>query len=157
MATEMEIERGIGADFGERDLTQMELRDDETEMTEERAEAETAQESDFTLSSVQQYLRDIGSISLLSREREVELAKAIEEGQGQIQRALASTPMAVGYVVRLGWSVRAGEIDLTIFWREATARKNPAMSSMPVLSCSESPNSADSVKSRKKHAVNSAT
>ena len=61
---------------------------------------------------MQQYLRDIGSISLLSREREIELAMAIERGQAQVLRALSSTPLASRYIIQLGRSVGAGELEL---------------------------------------------
>lgn len=71
-----------------------------------------ASESDFTLGSVQQYLRDIGLIPLLNREREIELAMRIESGQEQILQALFTTPMALRYVRQLGQAVATGELEL---------------------------------------------
>jgi RNA polymerase primary sigma factor len=81
---------------------------DETEPEAEPA----ASESDFTLGSVQQYLRDIGSVQLLTREREVELAVRMENGQLQIVQALFSTPMALRYVSQLGHAIASGDLEL---------------------------------------------
>jgi RNA polymerase primary sigma factor len=99
--------------YQDRDLAPLEPQDQEAESSVEQSDVEPEiKESDFTLTSVQQYLRDIGAISLLSREREIELAMAIEEGQEQILRALSSTPLASRYVIQLGQSLGAGELEL---------------------------------------------
>jgi RNA polymerase primary sigma factor len=68
--------------------------------------------SDIALGSVQQYLRDIGSVALLTREREVELAMRVEQGQKQILEALFSTPMTMRQVLRLGPAVASGELSM---------------------------------------------
>ena len=67
---------------------------------------------DAALSSVQQYLQDIGSVPLLSREREVELAKEVESASQQIFEALFSTPVALRRIVELGDALAAGELGL---------------------------------------------
>jgi RNA polymerase primary sigma factor len=113
MAAELDIEKDMEEKFAEQDLASMELPEEEAELSMEPADVEPeVKESDFTLSSVQQYLRDIGSISLLTREREIELAMTIEQGQRQILQALSSAPFAADYVVQLGRSVGAGEVEL---------------------------------------------
>ena len=58
------------------------------------------------------YLRDIGAVPLLSREREVELARKIEQGKDQIFQALFSMPMALSYVIELGAAVASGDLGL---------------------------------------------
>jgi RNA polymerase primary sigma factor len=63
-------------------------------------------------SSVQQYLHEIGSVPLLSREREVELAMQMEMGRNQILAALFSTPMAVRHVLQLGNAISSGDVEL---------------------------------------------
>src|SRR5688572_137647 len=68
--------------------------------------------SDIALGSVQQYLRDIGSVALSTREREVELAMRVEQGQKQILEALFSTPMTLRQVLRLGQAVANGELSI---------------------------------------------
>ena len=67
----------------------------------------------FALTSVQQYLRDIGAVALLTREREIELAKRIETGQKQILRALFAAPLAARYILQLGQSIASGELEIT--------------------------------------------
>ena len=58
------------------------------------------------------YLREIGSVPLLSREREVELAMQLERGKNQIFEVLFSMPMALRYVVQLGVAVASGDLGL---------------------------------------------
>jgi RNA polymerase primary sigma factor len=58
------------------------------------------------------YMREIGSVALLSREREVELGKQMQLCRNQILEVLFSTPMALGYVSELGAAVAGGELDL---------------------------------------------
>lgn len=113
MIAELDIEKGMDESYEKDDLAPLELQDQEAELSAEQSDVEPEiKESDFTLTSVQQYLRDIGAISLLSREREIDLAMAIEKGQAQVLRALSSTPLASRYVIQLGRSVGAGELEL---------------------------------------------
>lgn len=113
MVTELDVATDVEEKFDETELTGVEMDDEESELSLEQAETESeVKESDFTLSSVQQYLRDIGSISLLTREREIELAMAIEAGQRQILHALSSAPFVAAYIVNLGRMLRAGEREL---------------------------------------------
>ncbi len=99
--------------FDDHDSAQLELQNHDANLDSEKADIEPeSKETDFSLSSVQQYLRDIGSISLLNREREIELAMAIETGQAQVLRALSATPLAARYILGLGQSIAAGELEL---------------------------------------------
>ncbi len=101
-------ELGVGSfDDQEQSAPDIEPVDD----TEDGDESEPAG-SDIALGSVQQYLRDIGSVALLTREREVELAMRVEQGQKQILEALFSTPMTMRQVLRLGQAVASGELSL---------------------------------------------
>jgi RNA polymerase primary sigma factor len=76
-------------------------------------ESENEQErSDASLGSVQQYLHDIGSVALLSREREIELAKEVESATQEIFAALFAVPLAQRRVIELGSAVASGEIEL---------------------------------------------
>ena len=86
----------------------------EIDSTDESPEDQRAEreETGANLNSIQQYLHDIGSVPLLSREREIELAMQMERGEKQIFEALFSTPMAVRHVLELGTAVADGEADL---------------------------------------------
>jgi len=88
--------------------------DADIDASDESEEAEPSEPEDqgVALSSIQQYLHEIGSVPLLSREREVELAAAIERGKNQILEALFSTPLALRHVLALGDAVANGELDL---------------------------------------------
>ena len=113
MIADLDIEKGMDENYEKDDLAPLELQDQEADLSVEESDVEPeVKESDFTLTSVQQYLRDIGAISLLSREREIELAMAIEKGQAQVLRALSSTPLASRHIIQLGRSVGAGELEL---------------------------------------------
>jgi RNA polymerase primary sigma factor len=54
-----------------------------------------------TADSVRLYLRDMGSVMLLTREGEIALARKIERGQKQIIHALAKTPLIMDEVLFL--------------------------------------------------------
>ncbi|HZD41918.1 MAG TPA: sigma-70 family RNA polymerase sigma factor [Terriglobales bacterium] len=98
-------------DFVEKDT---EL-DPEFATSEEPAEESELQEEEVgarTTDPVQLYLQEIGTVALLGREREVELAMQIEKGQNEVLDALFSTPMALRHVLELGTAVARGELDL---------------------------------------------
>jgi RNA polymerase primary sigma factor len=58
--------------------------------------------------SVRLYLRDMGSIMLLTREGEIALARKIERGQKQIIHALAKTPLIMDEVLFLEEKISGG-------------------------------------------------
>jgi len=51
---------------------------------------------------VRMYLKEMGSVSLLSREEEVEIAKRIEEGQKQVLQVVLNSPITIQEVLSLG-------------------------------------------------------
>jgi RNA polymerase primary sigma factor len=55
-----------------------------------------------TSDPVRMYLREMGSVSLLTREGEVEIAKRIEEGDRDVARVIYNTPITVKEVIDLG-------------------------------------------------------
>ena len=72
-------------------------------------------EEDFTgkaYDPVKMYLREMGLISLLSREGEVEIAKRIEAGENQVLNALLRCRVGIEYLTELGGELRAGEIKV---------------------------------------------
>ena len=48
------------------------------------------------------YLREMGSVPLLAREGEIELAKRIERGQKAVRKALSRSPLVIGEIWRVG-------------------------------------------------------
>jgi RNA polymerase primary sigma factor len=60
---------------------------------------------------VRMYLREMGSVSLLTREGEVEIAKRIESGKREVLSVVLNCPMAVKEIVNLGNAIKAGKIE----------------------------------------------
>jgi RNA polymerase primary sigma factor len=83
---------------------------------EEEAEGE-AEEVEFepgaigrTSDPVRMYLREMGSVSLLTREGEVEIAKRIEDGDREVAGIILNTPITVKEVMMLGDKLRKFQI-----------------------------------------------
>src|SRR5690349_7029994 len=52
-----------------------------------------------TTDPVRMYMREMGTVELLTREGEIAIAKRIEEGLGQVQTALASFPLTIELLI----------------------------------------------------------
>ena len=61
---------------------------------------------------VRQYLREMGSVPLLTRQGEIEIARRIERGQTRVIRTISRAPIAVHEIVTLGESVRRGQLPI---------------------------------------------
>ncbi len=59
---------------------------------------------------VKMYLREMGNVTLLSREGEVEIAKKIEFGEQEVLRALLDTTTAVDCILELGEHIHNGAL-----------------------------------------------
>jgi RNA polymerase primary sigma factor len=59
---------------------------------------------------VRMYLREMGTVSLLSREGEVEIAKKIEKGENQVIHEVLTSPLALAYILALGEKLANHEI-----------------------------------------------
>ncbi len=61
---------------------------------------------------VRLYLREMGMVSLLTREGEVEIAKRIESGKKEVLGLVLTCPMAVKEILNLGSAIKAGKIGI---------------------------------------------
>jgi RNA polymerase primary sigma factor len=61
---------------------------------------------------VRLYLREMGTISLLTRKGEVEIAKRIEAGQNEVLAAVASCPVTTREIVIMADQVKKGEVQI---------------------------------------------
>jgi RNA polymerase primary sigma factor len=61
---------------------------------------------------VRMYLREMGSVSLLTREGEVEVAKRIESDKREVLSVVLNCPMAVKEVINLGDMIKAGKVEI---------------------------------------------
>ncbi|MDT8282013.1 MAG: RNA polymerase sigma factor region1.1 domain-containing protein, partial [Gammaproteobacteria bacterium] len=86
--------------------------DDET--TDEAVAALASIESELgrTTDPVRMYMREMGSVELLTREGEIEIAKRIEEGLKQVLHALATNPNTVLYTIQAWDRYLEGDIRL---------------------------------------------
>ena len=65
-----------------------------------------------TSDPVRLYLREMGRVSLLTREGEVTIAKRIEEGKKEVIRVILNCPITVREVLNIGEGIRQGSIDI---------------------------------------------
>jgi RNA polymerase primary sigma factor len=65
---------------------------------------------DKTNDPVRMYLREMGTVPLLTREGEIELAKRIERGQRSVGKALSRSPLVVREILQLGNDIRNGVV-----------------------------------------------
>jgi RNA polymerase primary sigma factor len=68
---------------------------------------------------VRMYLRKMGSVSLLTREGEVEIAKRIETGEHTVLSAILNSPVAVREIIDLGDKLRKHKIRVKDIIRDA--------------------------------------
>ena len=120
MFGEMDIEI-VDAPEGERAQKTTE-RDDAGEEGEE-AEAESDEENEKPIDltpgalsrtddPVRLYLKEMGSVALLSREGEIEIAKRIEEGKKDIASVIYGMPMTIEFVLALRDQLKDAKIDV---------------------------------------------
>src|SRR4029078_6133436 len=57
---------------------------------------------------VRMYLREMGTVPLLTREGEVEIAKRIERGQLRVLKALSRSPIVIHELLALGEDLKKG-------------------------------------------------
>ena len=88
---------------------------DDDVVAEEAAAALAAVDSEFgrTTDPVRMYMREMGTVELLTREGEIQIAKRIEEGMSQVLSALASYPPTIGELLRIYDSISENGIRLS--------------------------------------------
>ena len=87
----------------------------------ETAEFMAAAEEDAfarTSDPVRMYLRKMGSVSLLTREGEVEIAKRIEEGEEMVIASIMNSPFGIREVLDIGDALKRGRTKYKEVYRE---------------------------------------
>lgn len=77
--------------------------------------------ADKTSDPVRVYLREMGSVPLLTREGEVQIAKRMERGQNAVLRSLSRSPLAIQELLVLAREVEIGRV----FIRDVTHSSDP--------------------------------
>jgi RNA polymerase primary sigma factor len=92
------------------------------EDSEQESEEETEQEETPGTSNdpVRLYLRKMGSVSLLTREGEVEIAKRIEEGEKATLRALLTCKVAISEILDIGPKLKTGKLRVREVVKDAS-------------------------------------
>ncbi|MCK5002894.1 MAG: RNA polymerase sigma factor RpoD, partial [Gammaproteobacteria bacterium] len=105
----------IAPEAESRVLTDGSVSEADDEVTEEAVAALTSIETELgrTTDPVRMYMREMGSVELLTREGEIEIAKRIEEGLKQILAALATNPHTIKMTLQVWEKIEAGETRLT--------------------------------------------
>ncbi len=109
--------------FGEMDIEVVDAEQKTTTTKEKPQDSSSSddseEEAEFdadvmgrTSDPVRMYLREMGQVSLLTREGEVEIAKRIEEGEALVARVIVKTPIAFKEVVALGDRYHKGQISI---------------------------------------------
>jgi RNA polymerase primary sigma factor len=99
---------GSGVEILEEAKLDFEKKSDEGE---EFADLELAQDfSDKTNDPVRMYLREMGTVPLLTREGEIDLARRIERGQNSVKKALSRSPLVIREILEIGEELRRGDI-----------------------------------------------
>ncbi|NAW59052.1 MULTISPECIES: RNA polymerase sigma factor RpoD [unclassified Vibrio] len=101
------------------DADDLALSDDNNITDEDAAEAAAAALSSVeneigrTTDPVRMYMREMGTVELLTREGEIDIAKRIEDGINQVQNAVAEYPGTIPYILEQFDKVQAEELRLT--------------------------------------------
>ncbi|MDX9731593.1 MAG: sigma-70 family RNA polymerase sigma factor, partial [Bdellovibrionales bacterium] len=94
------------------------LADPDAEQEEEDEDEEKNQDEDMKGNDpVRLYLRKMGSVSLLTREGEVEIARRIEKGEREIVRAILLSPIGTTEIIQLGERLDQGRIKVKAIFR----------------------------------------
>ena len=91
-----------------------------TASTEEEAEEEaeaalSTVDSEFgrTTDPVRMYMREMGTVELLTREGEIEIAKRIEGGLMDMMEAISGSPATIAEILKLGEEIRENKVVIT--------------------------------------------
>jgi RNA polymerase primary sigma factor len=93
------------------------LSDPDKESAEEEEEEAESEGDAKSNDPVRLYLRKMGSVSLLTREGEVEIARRIEFGEREIVRAITMSPIGTNEIIQLGRRLDEGRIKVKAIFR----------------------------------------
>jgi RNA polymerase primary sigma factor len=119
MFGEMDIEIVDAPEGSERQAKSRDREEGSDEAEESDGGEENEKEIDLTPGAlsrtddpVRLYLKEMGSVALLSREGEIEIAKRIEEGKRDIAFVIYGMPMTIEFILSLREQLKAGKIDV---------------------------------------------
>jgi len=116
VAAAQNLRRGEAPPKGEpeeEDEAEEEEESEEVEVEVEAAAAAAAESFGKSSDPVRMYLRKMGSVALLTREGEVEIAKRIEQHEDDVLVTLITSPFGMDEILNLGESVKKAKIRLS--------------------------------------------
>src|SRR3954452_923543 len=95
--------------------------EEEAGATAETAQAREEEDDAYSKSNdpVRMYLRKMGSVSLLTREGEVEIAKRIEDGEKEVLEAVLHSSIAIKEIIQIGERLKKGKMRVREVIRDA--------------------------------------
>ncbi len=96
----------------------MDLEHTSSETRRKRTQVELDPRDDFALDPVRMYLKRIGSVTLLSRDREIEIAKEIDDARRRLKAELFDSPVGVVQILSVVDGIRSGRIRIKQVMRE---------------------------------------
>lgn len=99
--------------------------DEEDENAIDEEKQDSLIDSDYE--PLKMYLKEMGSIPLLTRDGEIEMAKKIEKGREKLMKIIFSVPFALERLIAIGESVRNGETVLDDIVQNAGSSEDAAM------------------------------
>ena len=123
-------------------LTEPVVADEEA--AEEAAAALATVDAEFgrTTDPVRMYMREMGTVELLTREGEIRIAKRIEEGLDAVRTALSSYPMTYEFMLNQYEQVKAGQgrlVDIIVGFIDPNAPDEIAAPVNPKLAAAAAP------------------
>ncbi|WP_322109404.1 RNA polymerase sigma factor RpoD [Steroidobacter cummioxidans] len=114
------------------------------EAAEEAAAALATVDAEFgrTTDPVRMYMREMGTVELLTREGEIRIAKRIEEGLDTVRAALSSYPLTYNYMLNQYEQVKAGQgrlVDIITGFIDPNAPDEIAAPVNPKLAAAAAP------------------
>ncbi len=114
------------------------------EAAEEAAAALATVDAEFgrTTDPVRMYMREMGTVELLTREGEIRIAKRIEEGLDAVRTALSTYPMTYQFMLNAYEQVKAGQgrlIDIIVGFIDPNAPDEIAAPVNPKLAAAAAP------------------
>jgi RNA polymerase primary sigma factor len=87
----------------------------EEEAEEEAEAALSTVDSEFgrTTDPVRMYMREMGTVELLTREGEIEIAKRIEGGLMAMMEAISASPATIAEILRMAGDIREGKVVIS--------------------------------------------
>src|SRR3954452_12149726 len=95
------------------------VKEEDTTTPQEKAEQEEEDAYSKSNDPVRMYLRKMGSVSLLTREGEVEIAKRIEDGEKEVLEAVLHSSIAIKEIIQIGERLKKGKMRVREVIRDA--------------------------------------